>query len=804
MSTISNAICAAALAASIPVYAGAQQSPDFDAKLQKVEAALQKQAQEAHITGFGLAIVKDGKVVLAKGYGWRDAAHKRPVTADTLFAIGSSTKAFTAFTVEQEAEAKRLSLSDAPRKYVPTFRLYDKDADSKMTISDLMSHRCGLARTDFAMVTGKLSPVELLRVVADARPTAKFGEKFQYQNLMFMTAGMVVESIEHRPWTEVVASRIFAPLEMKRTNTSVKKTLADPDHSEGFAYDTDKKISKQLPMRDIAAVAPAGAINSSVREMTHWLQLMLNDGQYNGKRLLSSERVAELLAKHMSAGPGVDYGYGWFLRKVQNHPVMEHGGNIDGFSAQVALMPDQKLGFVLLTNENGTPFASNSVTAVLGGLLGTDAPKPQEATATSPAATANPAEEAGTYHLDAAGVDLTVAFRDGKLFLTVPGQPEYKLEPEGNRKYRLAGMAGFSVEFKSVKDKPKKTELAITQPNGNFSAVRDLSGVDEAAIYTGPDKDLIASYENENPHAVFPVTVKSGKVCFMVPGQPAYALKPIEGTPNTYRLGDLPEAFGITVKRDSAGKVTGMELKQPQGNLQLKRIAETTGVYNAEDIASKEEQALGSLTAGQLHALRIDCKDSLINEGVKATVAAWIDDKGAAMEYAVYNGAGKPIAATRQYFDGKGGVVQSTLSPDHDYSSKEIAAATIDSSAMLRPWKSAYKSVEVKRTVKVGSEEAYVLIKNPKAAGASPVTEYVSVKTYLPLKREATIASEIGPLPVTETYTDYRKYGQVMLPATTTIMVMGAARVRTIDKVTQYKALPAEVLKPVKGKLLPK
>jgi hypothetical protein len=503
----------------------------------------------------------------------------------------------------------------------------------------------------------------------------------------------------------------------------------------------------------------------------------------------------------MSAGPSVDYGYGWFLRKVQNHPVMEHGGNIDGFSAQVALMPDQKLGFVLLTNENGTPFASSSVAAVLGGLVGTDAPRPQEAAAPSQGNAVNPAEEAGTYRLDAGGVDLTIAFRDGKLFLTVPGQPEYKLEPDGGRKYKLAGMAGFSVEFKAVKDKPKQTELAITQPNGNFSAIRDLSGVDEAAIYNGPDKDLIASYENENPHAVFPVTVKSGKVCFMVPGQPAYALKPIEGTPNAYRLGDLPEAFGITVKRDAAGKVTGMELKQPQGNLQLKRIAEKTGVYNAEDIARKEEQALGSLTAGQLHALRIDCKDSLINEGVKATVAAWVDASGAAMEYAVYYGAGKPIAATRQYFDGKGGMVQSTLSPDHDYSSKEIAAATIDSSAMLRPWQSAYKSVEVKRTVKVGSEEAYVLVKTPKAAGAAPVTEYVSVKTYLPLKREAVIATEIGQLPVTETYANYRKYGQVMLPATTTVMLMGAARVRTIDKVTQYKAMPAEVLKPAKVKL---
>jgi CubicO group peptidase (beta-lactamase class C family) len=794
-------IAVAAAAAAVPgtVAASPRDGAELADKLQQVEAALQKQANDAHVTGYGLAIVKDGKVLLAKGYGWRDAEHKLPVTADTLFAIGSSTKAFTAFTVEQEADAKRLSLADAPRKYVPTFRLYDKDADSKMTISDLMCHRCGLARTDFAMVTGQLTPLELLKVVAEAHPTAKFGEKFQYQNLMFMTAGLVVESIERKPWTQVVTSKILNPIGMKRTNLSVSKTLADPDHSDGFTYDADKKASRRLPMRDISAVAPAGAINSSASEMTHWIELMLDGGKYEGKQLLSPARFAELGAKHMTAGPNIGYGYGWFLRKWQDHAVMEHGGNIDGFSAQVALMPDQHLGFVLLTNENATPFAPGSIETVFSGLLGKDKKPTEVQAAANTAPPSSPAEEAGAYHLDAANVDLTVALKENQLTLVVPGQPEYKLEPTGGRKYKLAGAPGFSVEFRSVKDKPKLTEMVLNQPNGTFIAVRNLSGVDETAAYNGPDKDLIGTYENISPAAEFPVKVVGGKVCFLVTGQPAYALKPVEGKKNEYRLGDLPEAFGITVVRDNAGAVTGMELKQPQGNLHLKRVSERATAYNAEEIAGKAEAALGRLTDGGLHAVKIVCKDSMINEGVTAKTTTMIDGDGRLLESADYYGAGKKIAMVRQYFDGTAGMEQTTISDDRPLSSKEIESIKLDTSSLYRPWQANYKSVAVRRIVKVGSEDAYVLVKTPLKEGISPVTEYISVKTLLPLKRQTTIATEAGALAVTEEYSNYKKFGSIMLPQTTRINIMGTTRIRTIEGVEQMAALPATALQAVKG-----
>ncbi len=803
---VSAALFVSAYAAASALPASGVPADPTSEVLHKLEEKLSKQAAEAHVTGYSLAIVKDGKVVLAKGYGFRDATHKRPVTPDTLFAIGSSSKAFTAFTVEMEADAGKLKLSDPPRKYVPEFKLYDSEADKKISISDLLCHRSGLARTDFAWATGKLNSNDLLHVIAEAHPTAKLGEKFQYQNLMFMAAGLAVAKLESKPWTDVVNDRIFKPLNMQRTNTSITRTIADPDHSAGFVYDGDKKISNAVPMRDITCAAPAGAINSSAREMTHWLQLLLNNGSYNGKKLLSKSRFDDLFQKHMSAGPDMDYGYGWFLRKWRGHPIAEHGGNIDGFSAHVAIMQDQHIGFVLLSNADASSFPPAGIETVFSAFLGQATPA-KVAEASSNAAKpqgpkVEPATEAGTYRLEVASMDLTVTWRDNSLHLTVPGQPEYKLEPESGRKYRLAGMAGFAVEFRQAKGKPTETEMALIQPNGTFVAVHSANPDAESATYSGPDKDLIGTYENETPHAEFPVTVKAGKVCFVVTGQPAYALKPIEGEKNRYHLGDLPDAFGVTVLRDAADKVIGMELKQPQGTLHLKRVVESATVINAEEVAAKAEQALGRISASDgatvLHTITDGVMES---EGVKAEISDYVDPSGNSLELARYTAAGKPIAITRQFFDGSKGLAQSSMSPDHVFSHKEVSTVQLQ---IRDSWKKYFKSLAVKRTVKVGGEEAYVLVKTPIADGISPVTEYVSTKTYLLLKRESTLIVNSGALPVTETFDDYREVGGLKVAFKSTVMVMGKSRLCTMRSAVLEKTMPAHAFEPVKGGLIVK
>src|SRR5262249_47446517 len=162
-------------------------------------------------------------------------------TPDTQFAIGSATKAFTALTVLMAQDEGKLSLDDSPKKYLPYFHMYDPDTDKNITIRDLLSHSSGLNRTDLAMIPGKLTRPELIEVAAQAKPTAKLREKFQYQNIMFVAAGETAATVEKSTWNSLIASRIFAPLGMKNSSLSVAAMEKAPDRSFGYNYNFDTK-----------------------------------------------------------------------------------------------------------------------------------------------------------------------------------------------------------------------------------------------------------------------------------------------------------------------------------------------------------------------------------------------------------------------------------------------------------------------------------------------------------------------------------------------------------------------------------
>src|SRR5690606_29526846 len=191
-----------------------------------------------------------------KGLGYKDFENKVPVTADTQFAIGSATKAFTGLTVLMAQDAGKLSLDDSPRKYLPYFRMYDPETNEKITIRDLLSHSSGLNRTDLAMITGRLTRAELIEVAAQARPTAKFRERFQYQNLMFTAAGEVVAAVEKKPWEKVVPEMVFKPLGMANSSMSIEEMAKAADSSFGYQYNFDTKETQRLPFREIKEVAP--------------------------------------------------------------------------------------------------------------------------------------------------------------------------------------------------------------------------------------------------------------------------------------------------------------------------------------------------------------------------------------------------------------------------------------------------------------------------------------------------------------------------------------------------------------------
>lgn len=464
-----------------PVAAGVAAAPSYAAELQKVEDQITAKQKEYGIPGISLVIVKDDQIIYLKGLGYKDFENKVPVTPDTEFAIGSATKAFTALTVLMAQDEGKLSIDDSPKKYLPYFHMYDPDTDKNIKLRDLMSHSSGLNRTDLAMITGKLNRQELIEVAGQAKPTAKLHEKFQYQNIMFVAAGEAAATAEGSTWDKLVSTRIFAPLGMKNSTLSIAQLEKVKDRSYGYNYNFDTKETTRLPYREISAVAPAGSINSSARDMAEWLRFVLNGGTVGGKRLVSETGYNEWLSPQMKITPDgkVSYGFGWFLQDWHGLKVVQHGGNIDGFNSMVAMIPEKKLGFVLLTNVSASNLGSDAMNIVWSNILGdhNDATvqKPSGPTTqnvSTATGTSDPKELVGAYQLKDGPVSIDIRESGGAVTFNIAGQQPYTLTPTGKDVYAMSPLpADFSVTAK--RDAAGKVaSVVVTQPGAQTEWVR--------------------------------------------------------------------------------------------------------------------------------------------------------------------------------------------------------------------------------------------------------------------------------------------------------------------------------------------
>ncbi len=313
-----------------------------------------------NVPGLAMAIVVDGEVVLSKGYGLRDVEHKLPVTPQTLFAIGSATKAFTTFTMGTLVDEGKMEWDKPAGTYIPWLRFEDSYVTERITPRDLVTHRSGLPRHDLTWYNSPATREDLVRRLAFLEPMTGLREQFHYQNLMYLTAGYLVEQVTGASWEETVRQRIFAPLGMASSNFSVADSQKAADHA--LPYDERDDIVKLIPFRDITTVGPAGSINSNLDDMIRWVGIHLSDGTAGGKKVIGKGTLADLHAPQMVLTepaerpelPITSYALGWFVQPYRGHARLHHGGNIDGFAALVSFLPDDRIGMVVLTNMNGT------------------------------------------------------------------------------------------------------------------------------------------------------------------------------------------------------------------------------------------------------------------------------------------------------------------------------------------------------------------------------------------------------------------------------------------------------------------
>lgn len=336
-----------------------------DKRLKGIDKQFNSVLESTKAAGFAVAIVEGDKIIYAKGFGYADYENKVPANANTLFAIGSSSKAFTSALLGLLREDEKLSFDDSPRKYIPELEFYNNDMNNQIIIKDLMRHSTGLPRHDgswyFFQNHNKDSLVARIKY---QEPFTGVRQQWYYNNFGFLVQGVITEKITGKSWEENIEDEFFKPLGMDRSKTTIEGMKTSSNAAFGYTLDADRNIEK-MDYYDIAGMSPAGSINSSVNDMSKWLMTWINDGKYKDQQIIPEDYLKEAMSSQMVVAAGLpskelpdaqfaNYGYGWFLHSYKGHYMVEHGGNIDGFSASVAFYPSDKLGIVVLANQNGS------------------------------------------------------------------------------------------------------------------------------------------------------------------------------------------------------------------------------------------------------------------------------------------------------------------------------------------------------------------------------------------------------------------------------------------------------------------
>jgi CubicO group peptidase (beta-lactamase class C family) len=328
------------------------------------------------VPGIAVSIVKDGKVVVSKGYGARKLGEPTPVDENTLFGIGSNTKAFTTAALASLVDEGKISWDDKVFERLKGFEMYDPYVSHEMTIRDLLCHRSGMGLGEGDLLFWPHTTYtrdDIIYKLRFMKPASSFRSHYAYDNLLYIAAGQIIPAVTGKSWEDYIREKILQPLGMKTSTLSNIVFKAGDDYASPHS-----KVDGKLQPIDFVALdnaAPAGAINSSVAEMAKWVQLQLDHGKFPGRedRLFSERQSREMWSAQTLTpiGGGGDsplaalrpkfsaYALGWGLRDYKGRKLVGHSGGVAGFVTRVLLVPEENLGIVILTNgEEGGAFES--------------------------------------------------------------------------------------------------------------------------------------------------------------------------------------------------------------------------------------------------------------------------------------------------------------------------------------------------------------------------------------------------------------------------------------------------------------
>ena len=378
--SIGRALLAALTIAAAPAVSSAQRSNPLAGLDSYIESAM----KEWKIPGLAVGIVRNDSVVYARGFGVRTFGKPEKVDEHTLFAIASDTKSFTGMLMAMLADDGKIRWDAPLTTYLPTLRFGDDFLTRELTVRDALTHRSGLARADLLWTAGwTYNNAELLRRLRYLKPSWNLRTRYGYSNLMYLAAGEAAAASTGKSWDTLMRERIFVPLGMSETNTSV--TLLPSLGNVASPHAIVDNAVAVVSYTNIDNAAPAGAINSNVVDMTKWLRFQLDSARVGGKRLVSKrnfiethtpQTVMRLDSTYRAFNPFThvrSYAFGWQVMDYRGREMLSHAGNLAGMNAMVGLLPEERVGVVVLTNLEGNALRESIMYKVFDMSLGAPA-----------------------------------------------------------------------------------------------------------------------------------------------------------------------------------------------------------------------------------------------------------------------------------------------------------------------------------------------------------------------------------------------------------------------------------------------
>jgi CubicO group peptidase (beta-lactamase class C family) len=557
--------------------------------LEGLDATIEKALVDFQVPGLAVGIVVDGHTIWLNGYGFRDLENKTKVTEDTLFAIGSCTKAFTTFALGALIEEGLLNWDSPVIDVLPDFRLWDSYATQNVTLRDFVTHRSGVPRHDFMWYNATHSRQELLQRIRYLEPTCNLRERYNYGNLSYLITGLAMEKVKGTSWENVVSEKILQPLGMQNTNFSLEDTRKSGNYA--LPYLEKRGVLKQIPFRDFTSVGPACSMNSSVKEMVSWIKMLLAQGLYDNRSLLSSACIQEMFAAQAIISGYVEnqdthfnaYGLGWCIHSYRGHYSVSHDGGIDGFTAVVTLLPYDNLGIVVLSNKNLINLPRYLSLEIIDRILelpvrdwlqqGLDqwnntkkgeetSPELQRKMGTSPT---HPLEEYGGVYEHPGYGTLDVMVKDGKLqavhngisslldhwhydVFSIREDTEELLISRKGMKFSFHMNVNGEIDTLSIPFEPKTSPIVFHKKVAdNFS---NLSYC----------RRFVGSYEIYGLVCEF--AIRDNALIAIIPGQPIYELVPVND--NEFNVKSRLE-YAVRFVKDDAGEFSQVLLVSPYG-----------------------------------------------------------------------------------------------------------------------------------------------------------------------------------------------------------------------------------------------